>query len=62
MRPDLYQTSVNREEAFRRGWASFINGRSRDENPYDRQETPILFDRWRDGYETSASQPHAVLL
>lgn len=54
--------SVNREEAFRRGWASFINGRSRDENPYDQRDCPILWERWRDGFEASASAPHAVLL
>lgn len=62
MRVDLYQTSVNREEAFRRGWGAFINGRSRDENPYDHVEAPILWERWRDGHEASASVPHAVLV
>jgi ribosome modulation factor len=52
-------TKADKEKAYQRGWAAFICGSSRDENPYD---DPDLRDLWRDGYEASARAPHAVLM
>jgi ribosome modulation factor len=52
-------SKADQDKAYQRGWASFINGRARDENPFDEA---VLRDCWRDGYEASAAAPHAVLV
>lgn len=35
---------------FEEGYKAFLDGKSEDHNPYDFDEAPYSFKRWRDGW------------